>query len=514
VKWGGKPDEPKLRVGGVLCPRKSFDMYMEKAKKESKAWSPSDIHVLTCLMVKTGEYAHNRMMASLRGDIENANLKYLNELNRARDNHDFFAQMSHEIRTPFHGVMGCLNMIDENRKELSRDEIKDLLKTALVSGTHMTNLLDNILKIAMNKYLSHSLKSETFDYHALASEIVQSLKSLALNKRIKFNSEIYPPHCSIGIETDRTKVIQIVSNLINNAIKFAPGGSIDVQFQLNRTFKGSIRKWSEVASKYEATVFSFADKEIFNSVDSVERHLSEQEETKKQPWILVSVKDSGCGMKPDELAEMLKPYTQTQVGNNNAVQGTGLGLFICSSLCHQMRGFLACSSTSGAGTVFHVGIPVGEAKGGVKDFGEDNSETSEPSQVADIPIFGPILVVDDNAVNRKILERSLTMELKRAGKKIEIFQADGGEACVDLFKEKRPSVLFIDYHMPKVDGLEATKRIRQFEADHNLKRSYIISYTADVTEKAARLLKSHGTNETMSKPPPKGYLAGIVGRFW
>ena len=70
-----------------------------------------------------------------------------------------------------------------------------------------------------------------------------------------------------------------------------------------------------------------------------------------------------------------------------------------------------------------------------------------------------------------------------------------------------------DYHMPEVDGLQATEMIRKFEAENNLKPSYIISYTADVTEKAATLLLSRGTNEIMSKPPPKGFLAEITSRF-
>jgi CheY-like chemotaxis protein len=220
-------------------------------------------------------------------------------------------------------------------------------------------------------------------------------------------------------------------------------------------------------------------------------------------------------MKPEEIVEMLKPYTQAQDGTNAALQGTGLGLFICVSLCHQMDGFLACSSTAGTGTVFHVGFPVGESTQEKKY--SDDSEASGAEEIPffseEIPITGPILVCDDNGVNRKILNRSLHIQLKRFGLDIKILEANDGESCVEMYKNERPSVLFIDYHMPKVDGLEATKRIRKFEADNSLSRSYILSYTADVTEKASNLLRSNGTNEIMSKPPPKGFLASVVGRF-
>ncbi|KAL3913769.1 MAG: hypothetical protein SGARI_000488, partial [Bacillariaceae sp.] len=258
---------------------------------------------------------------------------------------------------------------------MSLDEIKELMQTAQSSGSHMTVLLNNILQIAMNKYLSHSLKFETFNYHSLASEIVQSLKSLALNKHIAFTSSIYPLQAAFGtleVDADRTKIIQIVSNLINNAIKFAPGGSIDVQFQLSGSLRGSIQRWSEAATKHDGTVFSFGENAVFNSIDAVRHHASQLTETQKKQWILVSVKDSGCGMKPDQLAEMLKPYTQTQDGTKASLEGTGLGLFICVSLCTAMEGFLACSSSSGGGTVFHVGIPVGEAAKESKEYLDDS----------------------------------------------------------------------------------------------------------------------------------------------
>lgn len=103
VRWGGNPDEPKLRIGGVLNPRNSFDTFMEKAKKESRAWTTKDLHVATALMDRVCEHSHNRMMTLLKSDIEEANVKYFNAISRARENSSFFAQMSHEIRTPVSG---------------------------------------------------------------------------------------------------------------------------------------------------------------------------------------------------------------------------------------------------------------------------------------------------------------------------------------------------------------------------------------------------------------------------
>lgn len=97
VVWAGNPDEPKLRIGGILCPRNSFAQFMEKAHKESRAWSTQDLHVITVFRDRICEHAHNWMMRLLQNDIEDTNKKYLNAIDRAKDNYEFFAHMSHEL---------------------------------------------------------------------------------------------------------------------------------------------------------------------------------------------------------------------------------------------------------------------------------------------------------------------------------------------------------------------------------------------------------------------------------
>jgi Phytochrome region len=94
VKWAGNPDEPKLRIGGILCPRNSFEMFMEKARKESRSWSTSDIHVFIAFMVRVCEHSHNRMMATLKSGIEDANMKYFNAISRAKENCEFFVSVT------------------------------------------------------------------------------------------------------------------------------------------------------------------------------------------------------------------------------------------------------------------------------------------------------------------------------------------------------------------------------------------------------------------------------------
>ena len=403
---------------------------------------------------------------------------------------------THESRDPhpFHGVMGCLNILQDAGSSMPKEEIKDMVDTALVSGNHMIKLLNDILDIAKDKYMSQSIEEIRTNYQTLAAEATHGLRSHAFSNNIEFHSEVLPRNVNSVISTDKTKVVQIVSNLLNNAIKFSEGGQVNVKFQLLESRSASIEEWSKDAASYRGTIFTMQEHEMFDTITEVKTNmLTRPDSAGKKKWLLVSIKDSGCGMKADELGDMLRPYTQSSSGSNRVFQGTGLGLFICTSLCRQLHGFIACSSTPNQGTVFHVGIPVGVPS-------DQSSSTIEVSPQAglpttkrnDIAVTGPIAVCDDNKINVKILQRSLKSQLKKRSLEVEVLAAFGGKEIVELYKEHRPCLLFIDYHMPEVDGIEATERIRRYETDNGLQPAYILSYTADGTDSAEQKICHEG----------------------
>jgi Histidine kinase-, DNA gyrase B-, and HSP90-like ATPase len=184
-----------------------------------------------------------------------------------------------------------------------------------------------------------------------------------------------------------------------------------------------------------------------NDVKNYAQNKGNNHGEEKHRWISFSVSDTGCGMKPTELAEMYEPYTQGD-GNQHKFVGTGLGLFICVSLCYDLGGFMACSSTFNQGTNFFVAVPVEIV---LMDPGSDISEEdalTEDESTTRIPLFGPILIVDDNNVNVKVLHRQLENELKKVNIQAELISAYGGEVALQLYKARLPSVLIIDYHMP------------------------------------------------------------------
>jgi len=513
VTWGGNPDEPRLFQDGSLNPRTSFEAFMEKARKEARAWSPQDENVV--LILRDGicsERSHDWMVALLKTDIEEANMRYYSAIDRAQDNSHFFAQLCHELRTPFHGVMGCLNILHDAVDNMKPEEVKELVSTAISSGNHMLNLLNDILVKSKNKYLSTKKVGSTVHYQTLAKDAVDGLQCLATNMKITFTREIEPRGEKIMIRTDRTKVIQIISNIVNNAIKFAGQGLIDTRFKLVENLEDAVDVWDEETKHHEGCTFSIDKGEMLTNAADVRQVLQGRSRGEGRHWMCVSVADSGCGMKPQELVEMFQPYTMTGSSTDNRFQGTGLGLYITVTLCQQLEGFIACASTAGVGTVFHMGIPV-EIR---PDDDDDCSESSTEQVVEEddgIPVCGPILVVDDNKVNVRILKKTLSLELDRAGLGIEILTADGGEEAIALYKERLPSIVIIDYHMPGIDGVGATKVIRKYEADHHLVPAYIMSYTADMSDESHSLLMACGSNAIMAKPPPKGFVAHLVRRF-
>lgn len=330
---------------------------------------------------------------------------------------------------------------------------------------------------------------------------------------MKLNTDVDPFDDKIVLVTDRTKIIQIVSNIVNNAIKFTKEGKIDVLFRLHTKMQNVIDEWTAATCHHSGHAFTMKPGELFESLAVARERVRIIPTMPSQRWLSVSIEDTGCGMKPEELVEMLKPYTQSSDESNKVVQGTGLGLFICVSLCHQLSGFLACASTPGKGTAFHIGIPVDldDSKPDAKPKAVEKME--EPSE-GRIPIRGPIMLVDDNKVNVKILCRQLELELQKVGlESVELVVATGGAEAVETYIDREPSLCIIDYHMPDIDGVDATKAIRQYEYERGLAPSYIFSYTADATEEAEALLRECGVNAIMAKPPPTGFVQDLVRRL-
>lgn len=230
------------------------------------------------------------------------------------------------------------------------------------------------------------------------------------------------------------------SPVTNNAIKFAgPNGRVDIQFQLQPNITAAIRSFEQLSVEHQGSAFVLKEK-MLDNVEDVKDRIIEEYPQEDQMWFCFSVADSGVGMKPGELAKMFQPYTQAQNGRaRQGVKGTGLGLFICVELCRRLEGYLACSSTPHQGTVFHVGLPVE-----CPILGVDTLPIDSILDVGDdIVINGPILLVDDNPLNIKIIERQLLIQFQRRGIYIEIIKAQNGREAIRMYRKRFPSLMVV-----------------------------------------------------------------------
>ena len=305
--------------------------------------------------------------------------------------------------------MGCLNILQDSLDKISQDEARELISTALGSGSHMVHLLNDILARSKNRFLSTVNRHDKEPYVNFAKSTVDGMRSIATNTGVNFTLDVTPVDEDCFVVLDRTKVTQVITNLVNNALKFAsgPGSSdhVDVQIKLLDSLEDAVVLWEIDAALYECSAFVMHENEVLNSVEEVKEKISDSQRKIGAKWFCASVKDSGIGMKTNELAKMFEPYTQgCSSRNGTTVKGTGLGLYICASLCHRMEGFIACSSTYGNGTVFHVGLPVDVVSAETVEREKANVVAAN-DEGAEIVMMGPILIVDDNKVNLKVLER-------------------------------------------------------------------------------------------------------------
>jgi len=355
---------------------------------------------------------------------------------------EFLAHMSHEIRTPLNGVLGLAQVL--RREPLSADQ-QDMVGRIQSAGQSLLAILNDILDFS--KIEAGQLRLETRPFHLTGA--LARVKSLmgptAQAKGLQVS--IAAPEPLGPLLGDELRLEQVLLNLIGNAIKFTDRGEVALSPKLLESSATAVR-------------------------------------------LRFEVRDTGIGIAPAALAGLFEPFTQAEMGISRRFGGTGLGLSICKRLVELMGGAIGVESEVGEGSTFWFELPFARAEMG---------ESESPPWAAPIPPTGPrlsgvrVLVVDDSAINREVVERALGLEGATA-----TLAADGQQAVQHL--QAQPDAfdaVLMDVQMPVMDGLTATRLIRQ---ELGLIDLPIIALTAGVLAKEQQEAREAGLNGLLLKP--------------
>ncbi len=354
----------------------------------------------------------------------------------------FLSTMGHELRTPLNAVIGLSELLLDSKSEKEKMQFATTIKK---SGENLLSIINNILDFTKIESSDVELEYSPTNIPYLLADIVKMLGSLTDPKKVKLSFR-FDDSLPEFIETDGTRLRQILINLIGNAIKFTDEGEISVQ-------------------------------------------VTTTESISEKGQILFIVKDSGIGIPEDKMSLLFDRFSQIETDRNRRYGGTGLGLAISKRLIEGMRGRIWVQSKKDSGTTFYFtieSIPVSKRK--LAELKEKLNPKDSLETRKDISI----LAVEDNLINQKVVLKVL----ERLGFKADV--ASNGFEAVQQVQEKSYDLIFMDMEMPEMDGIEATYKIKELgEKAHS---PIIVAMTANATTEDKTRCFEAGMVDFISKP--------------
>jgi signal transduction histidine kinase/DNA-binding response OmpR family regulator len=377
----------------------------------------------------------------------------------------FLANTSHEIRTPMAAILGYLELLAE--EGVTREQSLEYNAIMQRNAKHLLDLINQVLDLSKIEAGQMTTELIACDPGTLVREVASLMRPLAIEKGIEFSVEFRGAIPST-IQTDPTRLRQIVLNLVSNAVKFTERGSVTLVAAL---------AWNQ-----------------------------------RTPQLELQVRDTGIGIEPKVLANLFKPFTQGDESTTRRFGGTGLGLSIASHLCRLLGGTIEAVSTPGVGTVFTARVETGSLEGVQLFEGQRESEALSSQAAMALQEQSPakplqglvLLLVEDGADNQRLI----SLHLRRAGATVEVL--GNGQLAVDRLCDKEQpecAVVLMDMQMPVMDGYAATAALRR--------RGYfgaIIALTAHALSGERKKCLDAGCDDYATKPIDVKFLVSLVQR--
>ena len=356
----------------------------------------------------------------------------------------FLANMSHEIRTPLNGIIGTIDLLQHTTLNTEQEELMHSLRS---SSTHLLEIVNDVLDISKIE----ADKLELFEGPCNLQNIIQQVTAIssprliALKKNIKMSTKIHS-----GVENeiiaDESRIKQVLINLLGNAIKFTESGSIKLEVSANL-------------------------------IDDSLQELN------------FTVSDTGMGISEEDLNNLFIPFTQIDSSATRKHSGTGLGLSICRKIIEEMGGRIWVDSKLGEGSSFKFILPVqvNLARKNQQQLNRNSGDITSSPEIKPLKI----LVAEDNNMNQLLA----TKMFKKIGYIIDI--ANNGKEAVEMTLQNNYDLVFMDIHMPEMDGIEATEKI--LHSGRN-KVPFIIAMTANAIKEAEAEYLELGMKDIVTKP--------------